>query len=88
MDNQPRHVLFWHLVDGMVASGRKKVTTAPNVARWLEGFWKHLWVDEPEQYFIRISSEYPLERLKHEPIFLETIERLGSIGLANSNPSP
>lgn len=88
IDRQTRYVLFWHLVDGQVASQRKTVTTTPDILQWLRGFWKHLWAEQPEQYFIRVSSQYPLERLWREPLFLEAMDRLGTVGLAILHPPP
>lgn len=82
LHNQVKHVLFWHLVDGEVASQRKTVTTTPDPAQWMKGFWNHLWAGQPEQYFIRISSKEPIDQLWREPLFLETIDRLGTLGLA------
>ena len=81
LHNQTQHVLFWHLIDGKPNTRGKTLTTAPDPMKWLKGFWKHLWIDHSEQYFIRITSDEPIERLWNEPIFLETIERLGKIGL-------
>jgi len=81
LHNQTRHVLYWHLLDGKPNNLGERITTTPSPTKWLKGFWKHLWVDHAEQYFIRITSPDPIDQLWHEPVFLETIERLGTIGL-------
>lgn len=73
----PQHVWFWHVYDGRVIGYRDPYSIPALVKIALNyGFSR----DGP-QYFIRISSNAPWEKLRHEPLIQEIIANLSRVGL-------
>jgi exosortase len=73
----PREVWFWHVYDGRVINYRDPYSVPALVELALRyGFRR-----EGEQYFIRITSNQPWEKLAQEPLLTEIIAHLTSVGL-------
>ncbi len=81
LERQNLNVLYWHLVEGEPYDYGKRFNDAPDLGKWLGGFWNGLWEGQPEQYFIRISSPLPIKKLWSEPVFLEVMDGLSGLGL-------
>lgn len=78
-----QHVLFWHLVGDELYDYGTRVSVVPSPWKW----WSEVAlgaISRPrEQYFIRLSSERPLEELEQDQGFQELITRVGQLGLAD-----
>jgi len=73
----PQYVWFWHLYDG-----RPVAYEDPRSAvRLLKQAWQHGLSRNGSQCFIRVSSNYPWETLKDEPLLNEVFENLRTLGL-------
>jgi len=73
----PQYVWFWHLYDG-----RPVAYEDPRSAvRLLKQAWQHGFSRNGSQCFIRVSSNYPWETLKDEPLLNEVFENLRPLGL-------
>ncbi len=81
MDRQVRHVLYWHLVEGIPYNYGSRFNDIPHPGKWLTGFWSGLWEGQPEQYFIRLSTPFSFKELWREPAFLDVMDALSALGL-------
>lgn len=78
-ERQRQHVLFWHLVDGVARDYGERSMAVPEAAEWLGDFLHQLRHGKPEQYFIRLNSNLPFERLRGEPAFEEVLEAVRTL---------
>jgi exosortase len=76
--NLPQHVWFWHIYNGRVINYRDPYS----VRALLEIAWRHGFQRDGDQYFIRLSSNQPWEKIAHEPLILEIFGRLAAIGIS------
>ena len=74
----PQQVWFWHVYDGRVISYRDPYS----VPALLELALRYGFRREGEQYFIRITSNQPWNRLAQEPLLQEIITHLTGVGLS------
>jgi len=75
--NYPQYVWFWHLY-----GGRPIAYEDPrSPVRLLKQAWQHGFSRNGSQCFIRVSSNYPWETLKDEPLLNEVFENLRPLGL-------
>ncbi len=73
----PQNVWFWHVYDGRVISYRDPYSVPALLAlAWHYGFRR-----EGEQYFVRLSSNQPWERLAGEPLVRQIFSNLAGVGL-------
>lgn len=79
------YVLFWHLVDGELYNYGERFNSIPDPRRWVMDALRQAFVGCSEQYFIRISSNQPLETIRSDPGFRRVVEKLGSLGLGASS---
>jgi len=75
--NYPQYVWFWHLYDGRPIAYEDPLSPV----RLLKQAWQHGFSRNGSQCFIRVSSNYPWETLKNEPLLNEVFENLRPLGL-------
>ena len=81
-DQPPQYVLYWHLVGGRPYDYGRSFNFLLNPLKWWRDSVKYAVVGSPEQYFLRLSSEVPIENFHREPVFEALIGALGKLGLA------
>ncbi|HUG11336.1 MAG TPA: exosortase-associated EpsI family protein [Opitutaceae bacterium] len=77
----PTYVLYWHLVDGRVYDYGERFNAVPNPVLWAQDAVRQALLGNREQYFIRLTSNRPLEDLWSDPGFASVVESLGALGL-------
>lgn len=86
--DQPVHVMYWHLVEGVAYNYGARLNSVPDPMLWAKDAVRQALLGNREQYFIRLTSTEPLEELWDDPGFSEVLRGLAGIGLAeNSNRS-
>lgn len=78
-DGRAEHVYFWHLVGGRSHTYRQIGT--PNIFGAINDIQKHGLNLRKEQFFIRLSSNESIERLKSEPLFEALVKGLSQLGM-------
>ena len=78
---KPTYVVFWHLVEGRVYDYGERFNENPEPFRWLRDAVQQAFLGNREQYFIRITSSEPSEKLWLEPGFIECLRGLRQLGL-------
>jgi len=73
----PQYVWFWHLYNGRPVA----YEDPRSPVRLLKQAWQHGFSRNGSQCFIRVSSNYPWETLKDEPLLNEVFENLRPLGL-------
>lgn len=74
----PQYVWFWHIYNGRVISYRDPYS----VPALLELALRYGFQREGDQYFVRISSNQPWEKLANEPLVQELLGNFAQVGLA------
>jgi len=74
----PQHVWFWHIYNDRVINYRDPYS----VRALLEIAWHFGFRREGSQYFVRLSSNQPWEKIAREPLVRELFTRLAPTGLA------
>jgi len=75
------YVLYWHLVEGHIYDYGERFNSVPDPFRWCKDAIEQALLGSREQYFIRIASSEPPERIWNDPGFLEIMRRMGRLGL-------
>lgn len=75
------HVIFWHLVEGRPYNYGERFNDVPDPLLWAKDAAQQALLGNREQYFIRITSNEPLENLWTDPGFEEVLRGLGRLGL-------
>jgi hypothetical protein len=78
----PVYVVYWHLVGGKVYDYGSRFSAVPDPVLWWKGAVHQVLLGSREQYFIRITSTEPIERLRGNPGFEEVLRGLSRLGLA------
>lgn len=73
----PQHVWFWHIYNGRVINYRDPYS----VPALVEIALRYGFSREGSQYFIRVSSNVPWEKLRDQPVVRELFANLAPIGL-------
>jgi len=73
----PQYVWFWHLYDGRPIAYEDPLSPV----HLLKQAWQHGFSRNGSQCFIRVSSNYPWETLKDEPLLNEVFQSLRPLGL-------
>jgi Protein of unknown function (DUF3485) len=81
---KPTYVQYWHLVSGRTYDYGNRFNAVPDPVRWWKDAIQQAVLGSREQYFIRLTSDEPLETLWNDPGFDEVLRRLGKIGLIAS----
>lgn len=79
-DGSTLHVTYWHLHGGR-PSGYAQGNGSKRI-EFYSTFLEDLTAPPHEQYFIRLSSTEPIERLADEPLLQQLLGVLGTLGLA------
>ena len=79
-DTEKQNVYFWHLVGGKAYSYKQQ--GQHNIFAALTDIRHHGLNLRKEQFFIRLSSNRTLDKLKQMPGFSEILDSLAEIGLA------
>ena len=77
----PTYVLFWHLVEGRVYDYGERFNNVPDPWLWWKDAVQQAMLGSREQYFIRLTSNVPLDNLWSDPGFVSVIKRLEPLGL-------
>jgi hypothetical protein len=83
----PIYVLYWHLVDGRIYDYGRRFNSIPDPVRWWKDAVQQAVLGSREQYFIRLTSTVPFERLWGDPGFVEVLRGLRTLGL-EPGPAP
>lgn len=79
------HVMFWHLVEGEVYDFGERFNAIPHPSRWVKDVFYQAFRGSPEQYFIRITANVPLEEIWYEEPVLRVMEGLYALGVGRSH---
>ena len=79
---KPTYVLFWHLVEGRAYDYGERFNSIPDPFRWAKDAVQQALLGSREQYFIRIASSEPLEKMWNDPGFLEVMRGVARLGLS------
>jgi len=79
---RPVYVLYWHLVGGRRYDYGRRFNAIPSPLLWWKGAVQQMLLGSGEQYFIRITSNEPIEGLWSDRGFAEMLRGLGHLGLA------
>ncbi len=81
---KPTYVLYWHLVDGRIYDYGARFNSVPNPLRWWKDAVQEILRGNREQFFIRLTSNEPLEQLWADPGVEEVLRSLESLGLSGN----
>lgn len=84
---QPTYVLYWHLVEGHIYNYGNRFNSVPDPFLWWKDAVQQALLGSREQYFMRITSDGPIEDLWGDPGFDEVVSSLAGLGLA-AKPGP
>ncbi len=79
-------VLYWHLVGGELYDYGDRVNTRPHPVKWIRDSLAYAMKGSGEQYFIRLTSDLPMDDLLEDPSLNRLWTELGEIGLKASAP--
>ncbi|MEO6243800.1 MAG: exosortase-associated EpsI family protein [Opitutaceae bacterium] len=79
---QREYVLYWHLVGPRLYDYGERFNASPGLLRWWREAVAYALAGSQEQYFIRLTSSLPFERLAGEPGWQELLGALARLGLA------
>jgi hypothetical protein len=79
---KPTYVLYWHLVEGRIYDYGERFNSIPDPFRWCKDAVQQALLGSREQYFIRIASSEPPEKMWSDPGFLEVIRGVERLGVA------
>ena len=81
----PTYVMYWHLVEGRTYDYGNRFNNVPDPVLWWKDAMQQALLGSREQYFIRLTSNEPLESLWNDPGFEEVLRGLGRLGLLENN---
>ncbi|MCH8475778.1 MAG: hypothetical protein LAT55_11195 [Opitutales bacterium] len=79
------YVMFWHLVEGEVYDFGERFNAIPHPSRWVRDVFYQAFRGSPEQYFIRITANVPLEEIWYEDPVLQVMDGLYRLGVGRSH---
>lgn len=80
--DQKEHVLFWHLVGPRLYDYGERFNATPGLIQWWRDAISYALSGSQAQYFIRVTSSVPFERLAGEAGWNELLAALAKLGLA------
>ena len=86
--DQPTYVIYWHLVEGRVYDYGERFNQVPSPVLWIKDAVSQAFLGSREQYFIRLTSNQPLENLGSDPGFATVLHGLGGLGLESQPARP
>lgn len=78
----PTYVLYWHLVDGKIYDYGDRFNAVPDPYRWWKDAVQQVLLGSREQFFIRLTSNEPFDRLYGDPGVAEVLRALERLGLS------
>lgn len=84
---KPTYVLYWHLVNGRIYDYGERFNAVPDPYRWWKDAVQQVLLGSREQFFIRLTSNGPLERLYGDPGVAEIMRSLERLGLSDKTPA-
>lgn len=79
---EPTYVWFWHLIEGRAYNYGERFNAVPHPLQWWRDAVQQAMFGSREQYFIRVTSNVPFERLRGDPGFEAALAGLAELGLA------
>lgn len=80
--NSVQHVVYWHLVGDELYDYGDRFNAVPSPWKWWRDAARQIFRAPAEQYFVRLSSAQPFEKLAQDPGLQAVITALAEIGLA------
>lgn len=74
------HVLYWHMVSGKLYDYRSESEALRSPSSWVKNALAQAFLGAGEQYFLRITSNVPVEALQQEAGFRIVVEAMGKLG--------
>lgn len=87
-DTREQFVLYWHLVGDELYDYGARLNTRPHPVKWVRDSMAYALKGSEEQYFIRLTSERPIEDLLADPSLAGLWKALAELGLAASGSAP
>jgi len=78
---RPTYVLYWHLVDGQLYDYGSRFNEVPSPLLWWKDAARQALLGSREQFFIRLTSNEPLEQLMADPGVAAVVRSLQGLGL-------
>jgi hypothetical protein len=78
----PIYVLYWHLVEGRTYDYGERFNAVPDPLRWWKDAAQQVLLGSREQFFIRLTSNEPIEHLGSDPGVAEVLHSLERLGLS------
>lgn len=75
------HVLYWHLVAGELYDYGARFNAVPHPLLWWKDAVRQALKGSSEQYFIRLTSNVPFERVWSDPGLVQVLQGLRELGL-------
>lgn len=76
-----QYVLYWHLVGGELYDYGTGLNRKPNPIQWWRETVHYALKGSADQYFIRLTSDWPFEEIWQDPGFQEVLSALAKLGL-------
>ncbi len=76
------YVYYWHLVGDGVYDYGKRLNRFPHPVKFVRDFMRNLTQGKPEQLFIRINANVPLNKLHSDELFQEIMSDVMDLGVA------
>lgn len=76
------HVLFWHLVGPRLYDYGERFNATPGLVQWWRDAISYALAGSQAQYFIRVTSTVPFEKLAGDSGWNELLAALAELGLA------
>jgi hypothetical protein len=76
-----QYVLYWHLVGDELYDYGGRFNASPHPLKWLRDSLQYAVKGSQPQYFIRLTSDVPVEKLLADPDLLPLVEFLSELGL-------
>ncbi|HEY4989402.1 MAG TPA: exosortase-associated EpsI family protein [Opitutaceae bacterium] len=80
------YVLYWQLVEGRAYDYGGQFNAVPNPVIWWKDAMQQVAMGSREQYFIRLTSNQPVEKIWSDPGISEIVRRLEGLGLLANRP--
>lgn len=77
----PQYVMYWHLVGDQLYDYGERFNEAPHPLKWWRDSLSYALKGSQAQYFIRITSQEPIESFVTDPGFGEIVHKLAELGL-------
>jgi hypothetical protein len=88
LGGSPTYVLYWHLVEGHLYDYGDRFNNVPSPVLWWKDAVQQAVLGSREQYFIRLTSNEPLESLWSDPGFATILRGLEQLGLVKPPATP